>query len=100
MKLLLVSNLLLLVTFLFRFNKLPSQIPLFYSRSEGEEQLADWWFIFLIPLVIMVFFFLNQYLKKRFFKEAELIAKLIDYFNIIIVILLTLIFIKIIFLIT
>jgi uncharacterized membrane protein len=99
MKLLLISNLLLLITFLFHFSKLPPQIPLFYSRPEGEEQLVDWWFIFLIPLTIIVFFFLNQYLK-RFFKEAELIAKLIDYFNIIIVVLLTLIFIKIIFLIT
>lgn len=100
MKALVISHLILFSVFLWRFNRLPPQIPLFYSRQEGEEQLADWWYIFLIPLMMLVFFFLNEYIKTRFFKDKELVIKLINYVNIILIVCLTLVFIKIIFLIT
>ncbi|MGB9707226.1 MAG: hypothetical protein ACPL1D_00520 [Microgenomates group bacterium] len=100
MRLLLMANLLSIFIFSLRFNRLPPQIPLLYSRQEGEEQLVDWWLIFLIPLIMVFFFFLNEYLKKKFFNNDSFITRLITDINIIMIILLTGIFIKIIFLIT
>ncbi len=98
--LLLVSNILILIVFLLKLNRLPPQIPLFYSRSWGEEQLADWWMILFLPFMINFFFFFNRYIQKKFFSDNQLVIRIINYLNLFLIITLTLIFIKIIFLIT
>jgi len=97
---LIIANLLILVTFFMRFSHLPPQIPLFYSKLWGEDQLADTWMIVFIPILINVFYFFNIYVYRRFFKQTEVAKKIIDFVNIFLIVVLTIIFIKIIFLIS
>lgn len=100
MKSLLITIGILSLFFLLRFNNLPPQIPLFYSRVEGEDQLADWWFIFLIPFAIIFFYFLNIYIQEKFFKDDNLVKKFTYILNLSVEIILSLIFLRILFLIT
>jgi len=97
---LLVSNFIMIGVFIFRFNRMPPQVPIFNSRPEGEEQLGDWWLIFLIPLTLNIFFFFNYFLVKKIFKDNHFVLTVIGYFNLFLIITFTLIFIKIIFLVT
>jgi hypothetical protein len=97
---LLGSNLFMMAIFIWRLGNLPPQLPLFYSRPWGEEQLADSWMILLLPAILDIFFFFNRYLQKKFFPDNQLVIKIIYCLNMTLIISFTLIFIKIIFLIT
>ncbi|MFN4212396.1 MAG: hypothetical protein ACK4FL_00290 [Microgenomates group bacterium] len=97
---LLGSNFLMLTVFILRWSKMPPEIPLFYSQPWGERQLADWWVIFLLPIILNLLFFLNRYSQKKFFPENQLVIKIIEYLNLFLTFSFTLIFIKIILLIT
>ncbi len=97
---LLTCNLLMIMTFLWRFSTLPPQIPLFYSKIVGEEQLGDTWMIFILLILANVFYFLNNYIVKRFFSQNEFVKTILKFLNIFILVGFSLIFIKIIFLIS
>jgi len=95
-----ISNLVMLIAFFFKLQSLPPQIPLFYSKPVGDSQVADWWFIFLIPLIMNFLYYINGFIYKKFFAENIFIEKVIYHFKIILVISFTLIYLKILFLIT
>lgn len=97
---LLTCDLLMIMMFLWRFSTLPPQIPLFYSKITGEEQLGDTWMIFLLLIFANVFYFLNNYIVKRFFSQNEFVKTIIKFLNIFVIVGFSLIFIKIIFLIS
>jgi len=99
-RLLIGADALMIATFLLRFARLPPQTPLFYSRLWGEDQLADTWLIFLLPVFLNLLFFLNNYLFQKFFSDNEFIKKIFYYLNLFLIFSFTLIFIKIIFLIS
>ncbi len=99
-KLLLGADALMIIIFTLRFNTLPPQIPLFYSRLWGENQLADTWLIFILPVFLNLLFFLNNYLFKKFYSDNELIKKIFYYLNLFLIFGFTLIFIKIVFLVS
>lgn len=44
------------------FTKLPKEVPLFYSKAWGREQLVGPYFLFLPLLLSVAFIFLNSYL--------------------------------------
>lgn len=98
--LLIIANVLMAGTFLLRLGSMPPQIPLFYTRPWGEDQIVDFWAIFLIPVLANAIFFVNDYFYKRFFLGNELVKKILDFANIFLTISFTLIFIKIIFLVS
>ncbi len=97
---LIVGNIVMFGILLLRFNSLPPQIPLFFSRPWGEDQLVDTWMIIILPLILNILFFINMWLYKRFFLGNEFEKKIINYLNIFLMIAVTLIFVKIITLIT
>lgn len=97
---LLIANLIMLFAFFFRLATLPPQIPIFYSRPPGDLQLAEWWFIFLIPLLLNFFYVLNTYVYRKFFMGNDFVAHFMYYLKIFLVVSFTLIFLKIIFLVT
>jgi len=99
-KLLLGSNILMIVAFAFKFSRLPPQIPLFYSQLWGEGQLADSWAIFILPIFMNIVFFLNRYIFNRFYSDNAFIKNIFYYLNASLIIGFTLIFIKIIFLVS
>jgi len=92
------SNLIMILVFVLNFNHLPPQIPLFYSRPWGEEQLADLFMIVILPLILNLFFFFNQFIYKRLFYENLLVKKIFDFLNIFLLIIIPVIFLRIIFL--
>lgn len=99
-KLLLGADAVMVLLFLLKFRTMPPQIPLFYSKPWGESQLADYWNIFILPIFLNLLFFLNQYINNRFYKDNYLIRDIIYYLNIFLIISFTLIFIKIIFIVS
>ena len=97
---LLIADLLMAGSFAWRFSRLPPQIPLFYSRAWGEDQLVDYWLIFILPFLLHLFIFLNIYIYNKYFLPNQLVKKIIDILHWVFIILATGIFLKIIFLIT
>lgn len=93
---LLAGNIVMILTYLLKYTRLPPQIPLFYSKVWGEDQLADTWFILLIPIIMNIFYFLNIYLSKKFPVGDWFAHKVLHYLNIFVIVSLTLVFIKII----
>ena len=100
LNLLIAANVVMVLTFILKFSSLPPQLPLFYSRAWGETQLTDTWLIFLLPLLLNFLYFANNYLYKRFFFGNDLIKKIFDYFNVLLAVGFTFIFVKIIFLVS
>ncbi len=94
------SNIIMIGALLLRFNHLPPQIPLFFSKPWGEDQLVDTWMIFLLPVLLDILYFVNLSLMKRYFQENEFVKKIVHYLNIFLIVTFTPIFIKIITLIT
>lgn len=97
---LIICNLLMLVVFFLHLNSLPPQIPLFFSRSWGEDQLADTWFILTLPVILNFLYFFNFSIYNRFFPKNNFVKKIIIYLNLSLMIVITFIFIKIITLIS
>jgi len=97
---LIAANIVMILTFGLRFSTLPPQIPLFYSKPWGEDQLSDSWLIFIMPLIMDILFFANIYFLNKYFKENDFVRNIINYLNFFIIVSITLIFIKIIFLVT
>lgn len=97
---LIIANLVMVIIFFFKLGKLPPEIPLFYSRTAGDAQIADWWMIFLLPLLMNLLFYANSFVYKRFFLGNEFVEKIIYYFKLLLISAFTLIFVKIIFLVT
>ena len=92
-----VADLLMTGAFIYRFPHLPPQIPLFYSRAWGDDQLADIWLILILPFLLHFFVIINGYIYKKFFAPDQLFAKIVAVINWSIVIVITCIFLKIVF---
>ncbi len=97
---LLAMNGVILAATALRYNMLPPIIPLFYSRAPQEVQLTPWWMLFILPISMNIFYLVNRRIVTLFFKENTFIIKFVHYVNIIITISFTLIFVKIVFLVT
>lgn len=97
---LIFADILMAGSFALRFGRLPAEIPLFYSRIWGEDQLADYWLIFLLPFLLHFFIFLNGYIYNTLFLPDQFIKKITDSLNWFLIVTFTLIFLRIIFYIT
>lgn len=91
------SNLLMIALFIAFFNQLPPQIPLFYSKIWGEDQLGELWMIFIIPLLMNGFYIFNNFLQSKFLVNNNFAKKIFFYVNWGIILSFTFVFIKIIF---
>lgn len=93
--LLIAANLAMLLTLAFAFRTLPPVLPLFYSKPEGETQLALWWLILIIPLCMNSLVILNNTLTRKLFSLSDFANKIIWYANLVLIIIFTAVFIKI-----
>jgi len=72
------SQIIILLIFLslifiaLNWQRLPPQVPLFYSRPWGEDQLAPKIAIFLLPASSVGVFLINFLLAKFFIKKENL----------------------------
>lgn len=97
---LLGSNAIMILSFVLRYKTFPPQIPLFYTHSVGEDQLGEWWMIFLLPLLLNVFVLTNRFIYRKFFISNTFVAQTIYYLNLFLMVSFTLIFIKIVLLVS
>lgn len=97
---LIIADIIMGVVFFFRSAQLPPQIPLFYSRPWGEDQLVDLWIIIVLPVLMHLFIFSNAFLNRTLFKDHELIRVTFSYLNWFFIISFTAIFVRIIFLVS
>lgn len=97
---LIIADIIMGATYFFLRSRLPPQIPLYYSRPWGEDQLADLWLIVMIPVLMHVFILGNLFLKRLFFKKNEFIIHIFSFVNWMFLILFTIIFIRILFLVS
>lgn len=97
---LITANFLMILGLLFTARSLPPQIPLFYSRPWGEYQITDWWYILLLPLLMNFLYFLNFYIYRKFFPDNDFVKNLFRYFNLFLIIVFVIVFLKIITLVT
>ncbi|MGI6278240.1 MAG: hypothetical protein ACOYJ8_00245 [Patescibacteria group bacterium] len=58
------------------YNKLPPQVPLFYSRPWGEAQLASPWLLLVLPALSFFISLLNFILSGLFFDRPFLVQVL------------------------
>lgn len=100
LKLLIGADVVMAASLAWRFPHLPEQIPLFYSRPWGEAQLADVWYILLLPILVHLFYFFNTYIIKRFFRDDVLFPRMFSVTTSVLIIVCTGIFLKILFLVT
>jgi len=92
---LIACNVLMVVVFIAFFNRLPPRIPLFYSKIWGEDQLAESWMIFLLPIFMTIFVIVNTFIKNKFFPDNHYVKKLFEYVNWSIILFFSFVFIKI-----
>src|SRR3989344_2515343 len=93
---LILSLLIMIVVFILRVGILPPQLPLFYSRLEGDAQITDTWMIFLLPALSSLMIATNHFFTRKYFKENQFVHSLTFYVNISIITLITFIFVRII----
>lgn len=60
-----------------KFNNLPPQIPLYYSRPWGEQQLAPVSSIFILPVLSIIIMLLNNFLAVFFLKSIQLFSRVL-----------------------
>lgn len=93
---LIAADIIMIAVFGFFYSKLPPQIPLFYSHTWGEDQIADVWYLAVIPIVLHTFYFLNFFIMKKTFKENEVIQNTLRTMNFFMIVSFTFIFVRII----
>jgi len=98
--LLLSANLVMIGSYLLHMKTMPPQIPLLYSLPIGEDQLVEWWMIFIIPMIMNIFYILNSFIYNRFFFQEQFERVLLRYTNIAVIGICTYLFIRIIFLVS
>ncbi len=100
LKLLLGADIVMAALFAFKFRFFPEQIPLFYSRPWGEAQIADYWYIILIPVLMHIFYVLNGIVSKKYFPNQRVPQKIISISTGISIVLFSAIFIRIVLLVS
>ena len=98
--LLVASQVLIVIVGLLSYPKLPPQVPLFYSRPNGDDQIVDTIYLAYLPISMVLIVLINIYISRFLFSGNVFVRRIIYYANIVIIILITLIFLRIIMLIT
>lgn len=75
--------------------RLPPEVPVFYSRPWGKDQLANQTWLFLPPLASMAIFLVNFAWARFFAKENEFLSKLLIFGGFVVIILSSLTLIRI-----
>lgn len=98
--LLVSSNLIQIGIYIWRMHTIPPQIPLFYSLPTGEDQLVEWWMIFIIPILMNGLYLLNTFIYNTYFHREDFERSVLRYGNMVIIGVCTYLFIRIIFLVS
>lgn len=84
----------------WKWNDIPPQIPLFYSLSRGEEQLASPWQLSFLPALSFLLFLLDMIITVSLFDRHKILAALCATIGAIVTLILFMTFIRIILLVS
>lgn len=98
--LLISANLIQIGAYVLRMGSIPPQIPLLYSLPIGEDQLVEWWMIFLLPFIMNILYSMNTAIYHRYFHHEEFEKTALRYVNMSIIGICTYLFVRIIFLVS
>lgn len=87
----------MIAVFILKLNRLPPEIPIFYSKPDGADVLAPWYAIFILPFIMFFSIGINAVIFRLFHKENDFVSAIFYWTNILIIVFSTLIFLKIIF---
>lgn len=86
--------------FIWKWQKLPPQIPLFYSLPRGTETLGYSIQILTLPVYSLIFFFLDFLIASLIYKREKLAAILLLIAGCVVTFLILITFLKIVFLVS
>lgn len=86
--------------YFLRASTLPPQIPLFYSLTEGNNTIVPTFYLSLLPLLSLLIVITNMLLYHRILNHDLFVRKLLYYASVTSIVVTTVIFLKIIFLIS
>lgn len=72
-----VLAVLIIVLIFITWNRLPPQVPLFYSRPWGETQLSPTWGLWLLAIFSFTILGFNLILSLLYFQKNVLIRKIL-----------------------
>ena len=99
-RLLIIADMIMAGIILWQYRFLPQEIPLFYSRPWGQPQIADYWYLLLLPILMHIFVFANIYLSTKQFSSDNFLKKIFNIVNGIMIISMTAVVIKIVLMVT
>ncbi len=67
-----------------RFGNLPPQIPIFYSKTWGEGMLGQNIFIWILPILAILFAMLNFLVYFVFFRNDRFLARVLFSSNVVV----------------
>jgi len=88
------------LTLIFKWPKLPPELPLYYSLPWGEEQLATPIQLLILPFISLSVFFLNFFLASILLEKAPWLCRILILISTIFAFLSMVTLIKIVFLIS
>ncbi|MBI2617458.1 hypothetical protein HYW55_04950 [Candidatus Gottesmanbacteria bacterium] len=92
--------LLFFLLFIWKWSSFPSELPLYYTRPRGPEQLGSMWELLLLPILSLSIFLIHFFIASRLFKREKLLSQLLMISQTVIIALLFITCAQIIFLIT
>lgn len=95
-----ISVALMTFSLVLLWNSLPPQIPLFYSLSQIDDQVADLLYIAILPFIMIVFVAIHLGLRKYVFTNELFVQKILWHASLVTIALITYSFVRIIFLVT
>ncbi len=100
LKLLIIADVVMLLFLGLAWQLLPEEIPLYYLSSWGKDQIAPLWQIIFIPIIMHIFYGINNFITKKFLKNEDLLIHILNYSTVFLIIGLTGVFLKILILVT
>jgi hypothetical protein len=73
----LTTSFLATLALIISFQRLPIEVPLYYSRPWGETRLSTRYSLWFLPLVSIIFTLINLFLGKLTYRSDTLLAKVL-----------------------
>lgn len=89
------ADLILVAVTGFLYRRIPPEVPLYYSKPWGDQQLADNWQLIMLPFLMHLFVLGNMFVAKKWFSEVVVVQKMMFWANIVTIALFTFVSIKI-----
>lgn len=93
----LITVLLSVLSLIIKWQNLPPQVPLFYSKPWGNEQLAPKSFLWFLPVLAVVIWLLDLALIRTFLKNNEFLSRILAVFGVLAATLVSITLVKIVF---